>query len=330
MKKVIYYLTVVLFSSVLLFNDVVYANDKYEVEIERNIKYGEGFILKDGQPTSVDLLMNIYKPITSDHKQRPAVFFTYGGAFQRGTPHERYEIDGQQDTSPEEYCKRLAQEGYVCFAINYRVTPDLPIPHLKGINESTLLNRDGIKLMMDRASQVRADMNLPPLDPKNPSHIKIQSDAVLAAAEDLQSAVQYVKQNAEELSVDKNKIIIGGFSAGAVTSWNVAYGLKEPVTAVFLLSGAPIVFELDNIKAGENHPPILQFLAQTDLTGARIANPLMIEHYQKTGVEYEFAWVPGFGHFYPAGATSMSGDARRIPVETRLLNFIKRVVEPTI
>ncbi|KXX68017.1 alpha/beta hydrolase [Flammeovirga sp. SJP92] len=328
--KVIYYISAILFSFIFTITNVVYANVNYDVDVVRNVNYGKGLILKDGRPTSVDLWMNIYKPVTTNNEKRPAVFFTYGGAFQRGTPHDRYEIDGQQDTSPEEYCMRLAKKGYVCFAIDYRLTPDFPIPHLEGIDEHTVLNRDGIKLMLDRASEVRKAMNLPPLDPNNPEHIKIQSDAVIAAAEDLQSAIQFVKRNADELPVDQDKIIIGGFSAGAVTSWNVAYGLKEPVAGVFLLSGAPVVFELDNIKAGENHPPILQFLAQTDLTGARIANPLMIQHYERTGVEYEFAWVPGFGHFYPAGATSMSGDAVRIPVETRLFNFIERVVNSSI
>ena len=38
-------------------------------------------------------------------------------------------------------------------------------------------------------------------------------------------------------------MIIGGFSAGGITSLNVAQGMHEPVAGAFLLSGANVGFD---------------------------------------------------------------------------------------
>ena len=67
-------------------------------------------------------------------------------------------------------------------------------------------------------------------------------------------------------------------------------------------------------------------MGQYDLQGALDTVPALLTHYGNTGVEYEFAWVPGHGHFYPAGAASLSGDAKRLSVEERIVEFLKRVI----
>ena len=121
--------------------------------------------------------------------------------------------------------------------------------------------------------------------------------------------------------------MIGGFSAGAVTSWNVAHGMGVPVAGVFLLSGSDAGFSLEKtVTASSNRPPILLFMGQYDLPGALDTVPELLAHYEKTGVDHAFAWVPGHGHFYPAGAASLSGDAKRLSVEERIAEFLKRVI----
>ncbi len=47
--------------------------------------------------------------------------------------------------------------------------------------------------------------------------------AFLRAVQDIRDAVRYIRLNAERLGIDKNKIIIGGQSAGALTSLALAY-----------------------------------------------------------------------------------------------------------
>lgn len=295
--------------------------------VTRDVVYKQATVIQNGERASKDLWMDIFLPEQKVDGGLPAVIFSYGGAFQRGNPREIYDIDGQQDTPGEEYCRRFASRGYACFTITYRMTPDHPVPSLEGYSEEQL-DRTTVSLMMDRVNPVRADMELPPLNPESKADMKLLSDAVLAAAEDLRSALNFVRERANEFGVDEDKIVLGGFSAGAVTSWNVGHGLGEDAAGIFLLSGAPLVFQLEKaVSDGPSTVPILMFLAQTDLSGARISNPIMVQHFEKMGVDYEFAWVPGFGHFYPAGATSMSGDATRMSVDARIMRFLNRVTE---
>ena len=68
------------------------------------------------------------------------------------------------------------------------------------------------------------------------------------------------------------------------------------------------------------------FMGQYDLAGALSSVPQLIAHYKKVGVDYEFAWVPGFGHFYPAGAASLGSDAVSMSVEGRIAKFLEHVI----
>lgn len=48
----------------------------------------------------------------------------------------------------------------------------------------------------------------------------------------------------------------------------------------------------------------------------------MIVEVQKANHEYELAWVPGFGHFYPSGAVSLSDDGTRTSVGETVTDFL--------
>jgi len=74
-----------------------------------------------------------------------------------------------------------------------------------------------------------------------------------------------VKANHQEYNINPDLIALGGFSAGGITSINVAYALKEEVAAVITTSGIYSGFELQLMTAKAPMPPLQIFMAQTDL-----------------------------------------------------------------
>jgi acetyl esterase/lipase len=83
--------------------------------------------------------------------------------------------------------------------------------------------------------------------------------AIVDALADAQAAVRYVRDNANALDVDPNRIAIAGTSAGAITALNVLYNgndagapARSSVRAAVSLSGAQV---LGRINRGD--PPAL-------------------------------------------------------------------------
>ncbi len=295
--------------------------------LEADVVYGQGVVTKEGKEISRDLWMDVYHPTKgTDTPPRPALILTFGGAFHRGSPRLTFQSGGAQDTSMGNYCRRFAARGYTCFAIDYRLTPEGPVPSGEGY-QTDWIAPDSLLPLLPQANHIRGTMDLPPLDFSIPEQEKAMVDGVISAAEDLREAVLHIQDSATTYNIDPNRIVLGGFSAGAVTSWNVAHGMGVPVSGVFLLSGTDAGFDVNKaVTASSNRPPILMFMGQYDLPGALSSVPLLVAHYEKVGVEHEFAWVPGFGHFYPAGAASLGGDAVSMSVEGRIAKFLERVI----
>ena len=295
--------------------------------LEAGVVYGQGVVTQNGQPVSRDLWMDIYQPVTMSSSPRPAVILTFGGAFHRGSPRLTFQSGGAQDTSMGNYCRRFAARGYTCFAIEYRLTPEGPVLSGEGYQKEWI-EPNSLLPLLPQANHIRQSMDLPPIDFDIADQRKTIVDGVIAAAEDLRKAVLHIRASASTYGIDPQRIVLGGFSAGAVTSWNVAHGIGVPVSGVFLLSGSDAGFDVNKtVTASSGRPPVLMFMAQYDLPGALTSVPALIAHYRKTGVPYEFAWVPGFGHFYPAGAASLGADAVSMSVEERIAGFLERVVD---
>ncbi len=294
--------------------------------LEAGVVYGQGVVTKEGKEVSRDLWMDIYHPTEATSTPRPAVILTFGGAFHRGSPRLTFQSGGAQDTSMGNYCRRFAARGYTCFAIEYRLTPEGPVPSGEGYHADWIASESLLPLL-PQANHIRGTVDLPPLDFRIPEQEKTMVDGVISAAEDLREAVLHIRGSAATYNIDPNRIALGGFSAGAVTSWNVAHGMGVPVSGVFLLSGTDAGFDVNKaVTTSSDRPPILMFMGQYDLAGALTSVPLLIAHYEKAGVDYEFAWVPGFGHFYPAGAASLGSDAVSMSVEGRIAEFLERVI----
>ncbi|MEZ8035293.1 MULTISPECIES: alpha/beta hydrolase [Vibrio] len=313
----------ILSSAVIVFSSQ--ASSDLGFKMTPKVTYGFGNVTTDEIVHSRELWMNVFEPTDKSHIKETAIVMTFGGAFHQGSPDLSFNVGGAQDTSMNDYCQRFAKQGYVCFAIDYRLAPENPLPTGIGYTAEDL-DLESISSMSQQINLVRHQLGYDQLDFNNPSEKSIIDKAILSAAEDLRNAVGYIKENSNEYGFNSSKVVLGGFSAGAVTSLNVAHGMKLPVAGTFMLSGGPAGFDIiKNTTNFEASSPVLLFQGQNDLHAAFSINPPLLEHYKQEQIENTFAWVPGFGHFYPAEAVSLSGDGMRMSVEQRIMNFVSNI-----
>jgi acetyl esterase/lipase len=121
--------------------------------------------------------MDIYEPAGAEGKKFPLIVFIHGGNFRTGDKNELTSM-----------CASLANNGYVCVSINYRVG-------------------------WGTGSQ------------NNPCNGDTQQlkKAVYMSIQDAHTALHYLAAHADEYSIDKNWIFIGGQSAGGITALCTAY-----------------------------------------------------------------------------------------------------------
>ena len=301
------------------------ARDAYSVAVQTDVVYGQGRVGATGaNPHLRDLRMDVYRPL-ADGKPlngRPAVIMAFGGAFHRGSKGlDRFVEDGASDSAMGEYCRSVAAAGYACFSIEYRLVPEDPaLP--SGLDPAVLMPKAMLKdpVMTSRIDVVRGRMGLPPLDDASREQLW---NTVFAATEDLASAVAFVRANADRLGVDAERVAIGGFSAGGLAAVNAAYGLRAPVKAVVSLSGGMGGFDLRK-TASPGLPAGLFVIGQNDLDGVFVGTRGVLGILAAAGVRTESAWMPGFGHFYPMGATSLGNDISKLTLEARVLRFLER------
>ena len=103
--------------------------------------------------------------------------------------------------------------------------------------------------------------------------------------------------------------------------------MHAPVAAVFMLSAGISGFNiLKTLVESPINPPILMVQGQHDLEGVILGTPVLLRYFQKNNLEHELIWVPGFGHFYPAGASTLAFDGSRTSVEERIVNFLGKMI----
>ncbi|MEP2552269.1 MAG: dienelactone hydrolase family protein, partial [Marinomonas sp.] len=175
-------------------------------------------------------------------------------------------------------------------------------------------------IVTGRVELVRKRMNLPPLNDQSRQQLW---NATFAAVEDMESALGFIRQNADDLNVDPDRIALGGFSAGAMTAINLAYGKGADVQAVISLSGTSWGYDL-NKTLNKDAPPLLLIAGQWDLQGIQMGSAGIAKLFKSRGVSSTEAWVPGFGHFYPKEAPSLSAGFDKSAVIDRLTKFLQR------
>ena len=187
----------------------------FSQEPDRNIVYA----VDDNQILGMDL----YAPADAE-PLHPCVIFIYGGGFSE---------NNQKAETTRAFCRKLADDGFVAFAIDYRLGLAGYVSHGK--------------------------MGM----------IKPTQNAIQMATEDLFRALHCILENATELRVDPAKIVLVGSSAGAITALQADYelGNRRPMTALIpadfrfagVASFAGAIFSSDGAVRYRVHPPAPTF-----------------------------------------------------------------------
>lgn len=319
--------SITLLCGVLLFtyfSSQISAADPFGYTVETNVVYGSGKITKEGKVLERDLLMDVYTPTANTSiKKKPAVILVHGGAFHRGGLRKPpFKEDGAVHSGMQDYAQLLAPLGYVCFVIEYRLTQEQPVldlpfegeelqPYQKFVTQESLRRTNFARRAMG-LSEVPANNSL------------VIWKGILAPSEDLNKAVLNIIASAEKYGIDPESIGMGGHSAGATTVLNSAYGIKSPVKAVFPLSPAVVGYDFNKVIDSPELPAMLLVMSQNDLPLMRHTIPLLMDKAQTSGIDFNFAWVPAFGHFYPTGAVSLGNKGVRTSVGERVITFLDR------
>lgn len=183
--------TVYLFLTLFLFSNVAYSQQwidtTYKIKTTENIEYGKAIDFAGAEKT---LLMDISFPTNDTPPKcgRPLLVVVHGGAWLAGSKDEATIKMLRMD-----YAKR----GYVTAALNYRLGQFHTEKNLH-------CNVDGwdCNNITDSAEWYRA---------------------YYRAVQDVNGAIRYLINNADEMGIDPNNIFLAGESAGAFTVIGAAY-----------------------------------------------------------------------------------------------------------
>jgi acetyl esterase/lipase len=227
--------------------DQAFGHSAFGYVISEEVPYDHSLVARNGKEVERNLWMDVYQPDGEASAPRPAVIMTFGGAFHRGIPRTTTESGGATDTSMADYCRVFAASGYICFAIDYRLTTEEPVLTGAGFDQDTI-NPENLLTLLPQINHIRSSvLGIDAIDFDVPEQRATLVNGVIGAAEDLGKAVDFIRSSSTKFNIDPDRIVLGGFSAGAVTSWNVAHGMGAPVAGVFLLSGANSGFDIKKL-----------------------------------------------------------------------------------
>ncbi|MDG2051849.1 MAG: alpha/beta hydrolase [Myxococcota bacterium] len=146
-----------------------------------------------GDPAvDMDLYLELFQPAgPGAPSPAPAVILAHGGGFVSGD---------RNNVTLIQMCEELADRGYVCVSIDYRLAGDDPVIG------------PAFSVIANLASNVSGGAT---------------PDAVAASVEDNVAAYQYLLANHGALGVDPKRIAIGGSSAGATAAFLTGYLLPD-------------------------------------------------------------------------------------------------------
>jgi acetyl esterase/lipase len=158
-------------------------------DVTPDVQYAVGPDLVTGAPRS--LTLDWYEPSGDSSTSRPVVVWIHGGGFRVGSKAATADV-------AEAYARR----GYVTLSINYRLDPD---SRCQDVQDGKITDPGEYQAERDRCER-----------------------AILAAQHDAQGAIRWARGNAGLLGIDRARIAVGGFSAGAVTAVHVAQRSEDP------------------------------------------------------------------------------------------------------
>jgi hypothetical protein len=89
------------------------------VSVTSNVVYGNNFSVLTGSPVAQDLKMDIYEPTGDTQSDRPLILYMPTGSFLPRYINQTPTGD-KTDSATVEMCTRLAKQGYVVAAVEYR------------------------------------------------------------------------------------------------------------------------------------------------------------------------------------------------------------------
>jgi acetyl esterase/lipase len=300
------------------------AQDLARVRIERDVPYGQGTIGHGtASPSTRALLMDVYLPADDAPPQgRPALVLAHGGAFHRGAKdHDEFEQGGSHNTPVHEYAQRFAARGYACFSIGYRLTQELPSPQPRPIK------RNRQKMERGRIDYVRQLLGLAPAG----------QEELLNGAEacyaDVADAFGFIHRHAARWSLDRERMAIGGFSAGGFAAAYATYALGVPAAAVIGLSAGMDVDDAEYfVRSGAGLPPVLLFSGEHDLPSIPPRTGALAARAAAAGLGVRHYTVPGKPHFYDREAavvltqSTLPGGQACATVEAALEQFLREAL----
>jgi acetyl esterase/lipase len=293
-------------------------------ELQLDVVYGKGKIKPQGTEVLRDLKIDVYTPTNAGKGPWPAVVYVHGGAFHRGgRRHPPYKLGGAVHSSPEDWARLLAANGYAVFVLEYRLAPQNPVTRFVPGKDRLVTDIRSVILqeMMVGFSRARTSLGLPPLGYDDES-LDLIFNAYMAGVEDAALAIDYIVQHAKALNIDPTRIGMGGHSAGAAITASVGLGLSKPLKAIFPLSAPEIFFDKVYIARRDNLPAVLLHFSQYDDEPILFKAPGMIDVLRKAKTDFTLGWIPGFMHFYPHNAPSLADDGTRMSLGDRVLNFL--------
>jgi predicted esterase len=182
-----------------------------EVEVTNDVVYRTTI---DSRGNTVDLKMDIYRPVGDPLTRRPALMWMHGGWFIFGNK-----------SSMADYATESARRGYVGISLQYRLRPEITPADLPGVVE-----------------------------------------AAGDAYDDATAAVEWLIANAATYGIDPRAVLVGGYSAGGVLSWNLSYLPGEHGPDDPLVAGAAPIAGIPFTGPEPGDPPIIGFHATDDDT----------------------------------------------------------------
>jgi para-nitrobenzyl esterase len=205
------------------------------------------------------------------------------------------------------YTQAETRSGTIALTLDlYRPAPDPRLPetlpamlviHGGGFTGGTSRNPKAVEMCRDFAARGYVCLSINYRLQGDLPHGSSQRDAVVAAIRDAHEALAWLRERAQELQIDTNRIVIDGQSAGAVTALYCAYtdivAPKATVAAVIEQWGT-LGVHVDAIQSGG--PPL--FIVQGKLDPIiNYADAVAIHRRaEHVGIPQAFYLLPNAGH----------------------------------
>lgn len=267
-----------------------FLDENYGVEVVEDVVYGQAAV---GLPTpgNVNLVADVYLPDGVElPRKRPALIVSHGLAWAYGDKAavENFEIleAGGYVDSGGVYAREFAKRGYVCMSINFRRLSDDPAGSglLSSVGADPFYFQNRIN---DKAPGATLAQRLA---------------AVEAGVADLQTAVEWLRDNSNTYGVDINRIAIGGWSSGATNALLAAYAGGAPVAAVWSssggLGGSSGDFTSNDFLISGGGPPVILFHGDSDAYNSTTQSQVVNAALDLAGIPNAYYELAGEDHYY--------------------------------